>query len=40
MPKMVTVDPLNGKAGDVVVATGENLQKDAGCQAVSHRREE
>ncbi|MGA2040428.1 MAG: IPT/TIG domain-containing protein [Bryobacteraceae bacterium] len=29
MPKMVTVDPLNGKAGDVVVATGENLQKDA-----------
>ena len=29
MPKMVTVDPLNGKAGDVIVATGENLQKDA-----------
>ncbi len=27
MPKMVTVDPMNGKAGDVVVATGENLQK-------------
>ena len=29
MPKMVTVDPLNGKAGDQIVATGENLQKDA-----------
>jgi len=29
MPKMITVDPLNGKAGDVIVATGENLQKDA-----------
>lgn len=29
MPKMVTVDPLNGKAGDVIVASGENLQKDA-----------
>jgi hypothetical protein len=29
MPKMVTVDPLNGKAGDTIVATGENLQKDA-----------
>ncbi len=28
MPKMVTVDPLNGKAGDVIVATGENLQKE------------
>jgi hypothetical protein len=27
MPKMVTVDPMNGKAGDVIVATGENLQK-------------
>ena len=28
MPKMVTVDPLNGKAGDTIIATGENLQKD------------
>jgi hypothetical protein len=27
MPKMATVDPMSGKAGDVVVATGENLQK-------------
>lgn len=27
MPKMVSVDPPNGKAGDVIVATGENLQK-------------
>jgi len=29
MPRMVTVDPQNGKAGDVIVATGENLQKEA-----------
>lgn len=27
MPRMVSVDPANGKAGDVIVATGENLQK-------------
>jgi hypothetical protein len=29
MPRMTSVDPLNGKAGDVIVVTGENLQKDA-----------
>ena len=29
MPKIVTVDPLSGKAGDVIAANGENLQKDA-----------
>jgi len=29
MPRIMTVDPLNGKAGDVIVATGENLEKDA-----------
>ena len=29
MPRMVTVDPMNGKGGDVVAVTGENLQKDA-----------
>ncbi len=28
MPRMVSVDPLNGKAGDVITVTGENLQKD------------
>lgn len=28
MPRMVSVDPDNGKAGDVIVVTGENLQKD------------
>jgi hypothetical protein len=27
MPRMASVDPANGKAGDVIVATGENLQK-------------
>ncbi|MGP8246162.1 MAG: IPT/TIG domain-containing protein [Bryobacteraceae bacterium] len=29
MPRMTSVDPMNGKAGDVIVVTGENLQKDA-----------
>jgi len=29
MPRMTTVDPMNGKAGDVIAITGENLQKDA-----------
>jgi hypothetical protein len=29
MPRMTSVDPLNGKQGDVIVVTGENLQKDA-----------
>ena len=29
MPRMVSVDPGNGKVGDVVVVTGENLQKAA-----------
>jgi IPT/TIG domain-containing protein len=28
MPRMTSVDPLNGKKGDVIVVTGENLQKD------------
>ena len=28
MPRMTSVDPQNGKAGDVLVVTGENLQKD------------
>ena len=27
MPRMTSVDPLNGKVGDVIVVTGENLQK-------------
>ncbi len=29
MPRMVAVDPQNGKVGDVLAVTGENLQKDA-----------
>ncbi len=29
MPRMASVEPQNGKAGDVLVVTGENLQKDA-----------
>jgi hypothetical protein len=29
MPRMTTVDPMNGKAGDVIAITGENLQRDA-----------
>ena len=29
MPRMTSVDPLNGKVGDVIAVTGENLQKDA-----------
>lgn len=28
MPRMASVEPDNGKAGDVIVVTGENLQKD------------
>ncbi len=28
MPRMTTVDPGNGKAGDVITVAGENLQKD------------
>jgi len=28
-PRITTVDPPNGKAGDVIAITGENLQKDA-----------
>jgi len=28
MPRMTSVDPLNGKRGDVISVTGENLQKD------------
>lgn len=27
MPRMVTVDPPNGKAGDEITVTGENLAK-------------
>ena len=27
MPRMTTVEPANGKAGDVVTVTGENLDK-------------
>lgn len=29
MPRMASVEPMNGKAGDVLVVTGENLAKDA-----------
>jgi hypothetical protein len=29
MPRMTSVEPQNGKTGDVIVVTGENLQKDA-----------
>jgi hypothetical protein len=28
MPRMTAVEPANGKAGDVIVVSGENLQKD------------
>jgi hypothetical protein len=28
MPRMTAVEPVNGKIGDVIVVTGENLQKD------------
>ena len=28
MPRMVSVDPPNGKKGDALTVTGENLQKD------------
>jgi hypothetical protein len=27
LPRMTSVDPMNGKIGDVVVVTGENLEK-------------
>jgi nitrous oxidase accessory protein NosD len=27
LPRMVSVDPLSGKAGDVIAVTGENLDK-------------
>jgi nitrous oxidase accessory protein NosD len=27
VPRMVSVDPLSGKAGDVIAVTGENLDK-------------
>jgi hypothetical protein len=29
MPRMVSVEPPNGKIGDVLAVSGENLQKDA-----------
>src|SRR5579871_5302132 len=28
MPRMTAVDPMNGKGGDTITITGENLQKD------------
>jgi hypothetical protein len=28
MPRMTSVEPQNGKSGDVIVVSGENLQKD------------
>ena len=28
MPRMTSVEPANGKTGDVIVVSGENLQKD------------
>jgi len=28
MPRMTTVEPGNGKTGDVITVAGENLQKD------------
>ena len=28
MPRMASVDPDSGKVGDIIVVTGENLQKD------------
>lgn len=28
MPRMTAVEPVNGKTGDVIVVSGENLQKD------------
>ena len=28
MPRMTAVEPANGKTGDVIVVSGENLQKD------------
>ncbi len=27
-PRMTSVDPMNGKAGDVITVAGENLQKE------------
>jgi hypothetical protein len=27
MPRMTTVDPINGKVGDVITVAGENLEK-------------
>jgi hypothetical protein len=29
MPRLASVEPQNGKAGDILVVTGENLTKDA-----------
>ncbi len=28
MPRMASVEPQNGKTGDILVVSGENLQKD------------
>ena len=28
MPRMTSVDPMNGKKGDVIAISGENLQKE------------
>src|SRR5258707_778928 len=32
MPRMTTVEPASGKAGDIIVVSGENLAKDAGAK--------
>ena len=29
MPRMASVEPQNGKVGDVIAVSGENLQKDS-----------
>jgi hypothetical protein len=29
MPRLESAEPQNGKSGDVIVVTGENLQKDS-----------
>ena len=29
MPRMASVEPMNGKVGDEIVVTGENLTKDS-----------
>jgi hypothetical protein len=29
MPRMTSAEPMNGKSGDVIAITGENLQKES-----------